>query len=173
MSVSEAHGGLLAPEHGDEQQREGEQRAIVELLTRAYWMEIETVMHYIAASTNQEGACGVAVSAALTRGAEEEVEHARRLGRRVGELHGVFPGDQGLAADADYPQTPGRQPDVGTMIESVLATETSAIRHYSRIMRATAKIDRDTNALALEILRDEQRHLRLFEGYLRAYRRRG
>jgi bacterioferritin len=56
------------------------------------------------------------------------------------------------------------------MIEAVIATESSAIRHYRRIMDATERLDQDTSSLVGSILRDEQRHLRLFEGYLRESR---
>ncbi len=107
---------------------------------------------------------------ALREGVEEEVGHARTLGRRIQELHGVVPGGEGLASDDQYPQPFGRQADAEAMIEAVVATETSAIRHYLRIMRVTRDIDQDTNDLVLTILRDEQRHLRLFEGYLREFR---
>lgn len=163
MSVTETPDGSLSTELEDER------LAIVELLTRAYWMEIDTVMNYIAASMSEEGARGLAVRAALKDGVEEEVGHARALGRRIQELHGLVPGVGALAGDEEHPQPFGRQADVATMIEAVVATETSAVRHYMRIMRATAQIDEDTNALALAILRDEQRHLRLFQGYLRDF----
>jgi len=150
---------------------------IVELLTRAYWMEIETVTNYIAASMSSYGGRALAVRAALTAGVDEEVEHARALGRRILELqHGLVPGAEPFSSDDEHPQPPGRPADAdadahaAAIIEGVLATETSAIRHYQRIMRASAHIDEDTNALALAILADERRHLLLFEGLLRELR---
>jgi bacterioferritin len=163
MSVTEVPGDSL------DEAVEDPRRDIIRLLTRAYWMEIETVTSYIAASVGQDGGRALAVRAALAEGVEEEVEHARALGRRIQELqHGVVPGAEPLDSDDEYPQPPppARPIDVATMIEAIVATETSAIRHYQRIMRATANLDADTNALALGILRDEQRHLRLFESYL-------
>jgi bacterioferritin len=154
-------------------EQEDDRRAIVELLIRAYWMEIETVMNYLAASISQDGARAAAVRAALAQGIDEEVEHTRALGRRILELNRVLPGEHGLARGAgggEYPQAPDRPVDVRAIIESVVATELSAIRLYTRIMRATVAIDKDTNALARDILRDERRHLRVFEGYLRDWR---
>ncbi|HWF73000.1 MAG TPA: ferritin-like domain-containing protein [Solirubrobacteraceae bacterium] len=165
MAVAGVPDGFLEGEQDEDQQR-----AILELLTRAYWMEIETVMNYIAASIGQDGGGGLAVRTALKEGVEEEVEHARALGRRIQELHGVVPDDGGLAAGEEQRQPLGRQTDVTSTIEAVVATETSAIRHYLRIMHLSARFDADTSALALNILRDEQRHLRLFEGYLRELR---
>jgi bacterioferritin len=164
MSVTEVPGDSL------DGSVEDEHRGIIKLLTSAYWMEIETVTNYIAASMGGDGARGVAVRAALAAGIEEEVEHARALGRRIQELQrGVVPGTEPFAGDEHQPH-PERPTDLSTMIEAVLATETSAIRHYQRIIQATAHIDEDTNALALGILRDEQRHLRLFSRYRRELR---
>src|SRR6202044_74262 len=80
---------------------------IIKLLTRAYWMEIETVTSYIAASVGHDGGRALAIRAALTEGVEEEVKHARALGRRIQELqHGVFPGAEPFAGDDEYPQPP-------------------------------------------------------------------
>jgi bacterioferritin len=167
MSVTGTTGAPLGVEEEDER------RGIVELLIRAYWMEIETVTNYLAASISQDGARAVAVRVALAQGIDEEVEHTRALGRRILELHGVLRGEHGLAGPSgggEHPQAPDRTADVRAIIESVVATEMSAIRLYTRIVRATVAIDEDTNALARDILRDEQRHLRVFEGYLREYR---
>ena len=54
MSATEVPDGLLEIEEEDER------RAIIELLTRAYWMEIETVTNYIAASVSHDGGRGLA-----------------------------------------------------------------------------------------------------------------
>jgi bacterioferritin len=147
-----------------------ERKEVVELLTQAYWMEIETVMNYIAGSISHDGAPGLKVKATLLECVEEEVQHAQRLGRRIQELHSSTPPAGGLTIDHEYLQPPGRQPDIVAMIEAVVAAEAGAIRHYSRITRATGRIDRVTYALAAELLDEEQQHLRLFEGHLRKLR---
>ena len=136
---------------------------IVELLTQAYWMEIEMVTHYLAGST--PGGAG-AVDAALARGIDDEVVHTQALGRRILQLHGDLP-DQG---PTQYGAPLGRQPDERAMLEALIAIELGAIRHYARIARATAGADADTHDLALRILEDERRHLRLFERFLRECR---
>ena len=41
--------GILAEDKTEQRER------IIEMLTKAYWMEIETVMSYIANSTNPDG----------------------------------------------------------------------------------------------------------------------
>ena len=55
------------------------------------------------------------------------------------------------------------------MIRGVIAAETGAIDHYSRIIEATDRIDPVTQDMVIDILRDEQGHKRLFEGFLREY----
>lgn len=151
----------------DERREQREQ--LVEMLTKAYWMEIETVMNYLAASISQPGAHTLAVRTALREGVEEEVGHARALGRRIQELHGVVPGVSASTGDEDGPKPFSSPTDLATMLEAVVAAETSAIRHYMQIMRVTRQVDQDTNDVVLEILRDEQRHLRLFEDFLKEF----
>jgi bacterioferritin len=163
MSVTAAPEGIL--DIGLERER----REIVDLLTQAYWMEIEIVMNYIAASISHDGARGLKVKAALLEAVEEEVQHAQRVGRRIQELHSAVPPAGGLTIDHEYLQPPGRQSDVVAMLEAMVAAEMAAIHHYGRIKRAAGQVDRATYAIAAELLHDEQRHLRLFEGYLREY----
>jgi bacterioferritin len=51
----------------------------------------------------------------------------------------------------------------------VIEAERGAIEHYSRIIEETDTIDPVTQDMVIEILHDEQGHLRLFEGFLREY----
>jgi bacterioferritin len=51
----------------------------------------------------------------------------------------------------------------------VIEAETGAIEHYNRIIEVTDGVDWATQDLAIEILRDEEGHRRLFEGFLREY----
>lgn len=59
--------------------------------------------------------------------------------------------------------------DVVHVIKGVIEAETSAIEHYNRIIDASNEVDWVTQALAIDILRDEQAHRRMFEGFLREY----
>jgi bacterioferritin len=160
MSVTDAPRIILDTERGE----------IADLLTQAYWMEVETVMNYIAASTSHDDARHLEIKSALTAGVEDEVEHAQRVGRRIQELYGVVLGAGNVSIELEHSLPPGRTGDLATIIETIVAAETAAIRHYAKIRRATARIDQATNAIAIEILRDEQRHLRAFESYRRRYR---
>lgn len=160
MSVTEA------PEAIREIALERQRREIVELLTQAYWMEIEIVMNYIAASISHESGRNRQVKDALLESVEEEVEHAQRIGRRIQELHRAALPAGGLTIDHEYLQPPDRQSNVVAMLEAMVGAEMAAIQHYARIKRASARVDRATYALAAELLHDEERHLGLIEGYL-------
>ena len=55
------------------------------------------------------------------------------------------------------------------MIRGVIEAETGAIEHYTRIVEETDGVDPVTQDMVIAILRDEQGHRRLFEGFLREY----
>jgi len=55
----------------------------IELLTQAYSMEIETVLNYIANSTNLDGVRAEEIKKSLAADIAEEITHAQRLGHRI------------------------------------------------------------------------------------------
>ena len=57
-----------------------------------------------------------------------------------------------------------------TVIEGVITAEKGAVEHYLRIIEACDGVDWATQDMVIEILRDEEGHLRQFERYLREYR---
>jgi len=146
-----------------------ERRHVVELLTKAYWMEIETVMSYLAASVNLDGVRAQEVKQSLEEDVEEELGHARRFASRIKELYGVVPGSEGFLAEQSFLQPPDEQTDVVHVIRGVIKAETGAIEHYTRIVTETDDVDPVTQDMTVEILHDEQAHRRLFEGFLREY----
>jgi bacterioferritin len=142
---------------------------IVELLTKAYWMEIETVMSYLAASVNLDGVRAQEIKESLSEDIEEELGHARQFASRVKELYGVVPGSEAFAAEQSFLQPPDEQTDTVHVIRGVIKAETGAIEHYTRIIEETEGVDPVTQDMVIDILRDEQGHRRLFEGFLREY----
>jgi bacterioferritin len=58
--------------------------------------------------------------------------------------------------------------DLGTVIRGVLDAENDAIATYQKLIDASDGEDYATQDLAIEILRDEERHRSLFEGFLRS-----
>ena len=146
---------------------------IVDLLERAYWMEIETVMSYIANSVNPDGVRAQEIKESLAEAVQEELGHAQRFAQRIKELYGVVPGSEEFGADQSYLQPPEQQTDVVHVVRGVIAAERGAIEHYSRIVEETEGVDPVTQDMTIDILRDEQGHVRLFEGFLREYEAEG
>jgi bacterioferritin len=142
---------------------------VVELLRRAYWMEIETVMSYLAASVNLDGVRAQEVKESLAEDIEEELGHARRFAARIKELYGVVPGSEDFAAEQSFLQPPDEQADIVHVIRGVIEAEAGAIEHYTRMIEETEGVDPVTQDMTIEILHDEQGHRRLFEGFLREY----
>ena len=147
----------------------GTREDIVALLTKAYWMEIETVMSYIAASTNLDGVRAQEIRESLATDVEEELGHAKEFANRIKELYGVVPGSEEFQAEQSYLQRLEHQTDVVSVIRGVIKAETGAIEHYTRIIEETEGVDPVTQDMVIAILRDEQGHRRLFEGFLREY----
>jgi len=55
-------------------------------------MEIETVMSYIANSTNPDGVRAQEIVASLRADIQEELTHAQQFAARIKALYGVVPG---------------------------------------------------------------------------------
>jgi bacterioferritin len=148
---------------------ESQRGELIELLKTAYWMEIETVMSYIANSINPDGVRAREVVENLEEDIQEELGHAQQFGNRIKELYGVVPGSLEFAAEQAYLQPPAEQTDIVHVIKGVIEAETGAIEHYQRIIEFSDGVDLVTQDMVIAIQRDEQQHLRLFEGFLREY----
>jgi bacterioferritin len=146
---------------------------IVQMLTRAYWMEIETVMSYMANSVNPDGVRAQEIKESLAEDIQEELGHAQRFAERIKELWGVVPGSQEFSAEQSYLQPPEHQTDVVHVVRGVIEAEAGAIDHYNRIIEASDGVDPVTQDMVTEILHDEEGHRRLFEGFLREYQAEG
>jgi bacterioferritin len=146
---------------------------ILEMLTRAYWMEIETVMSYLANSVNPDGVRAQEIKESLAEDIQEELGHAQRFAERIKELWGVVPGSQEFDAEQSYLQPPEHQTDVVHVVRGVIEAERGAIDHYNRIIETSDSVDPVTQDMVTEILHDEEGHLRLFEGFLREYQAEG
>ena len=167
MAVRNASEGILSDA------KTGERNEIVELLKKAYWMEIETVMSYIANSINPDGVRAQEIVESLQEDIQEELGHAQQFAQRIKELYGVVPGSLEFASEQTYLQPPEHQTDIVHVIKGVIEAETGAIEHYNRIIQETDQIDPVTQDMVIAILRDEEGHRRLFEGYLREYEAEG
>lgn len=163
MPAMKSSSGILADDMREEREE------IIAMLCKAYWMEVETVMSYLANSINPDGVRAQEIIASLREDIQEELGHATQFATRIKELYGVVPGSMDFKAEQSYLQPPQRQSDIVHVIKGVIAAETGAIDHYNEIIKATDESDPVTNDMVIAILHDEERHRRLFEGFLREY----
>ena len=133
-------------------------------------MELETVMSYIANSINPDGVRAQEIIESLEEDITEELGHARQFGSRIKELYGVVPGSLDFSAEQSYLQPPDEQTDIVHVIKGVIQAESGAIEHYNQIIEFTEGKDPVTQDMVIGILRDEEGHRRLFEGFLREYK---
>jgi bacterioferritin len=146
---------------------------LIGLLQQAYWMELETVMSYLANSINPDGVRAQEIKERLEEDVQEELGHAQQFGARIKELYGVVPGSLEFRAEQSYLQPPDHQTDVVHVIKGVIEAESGAIAHYNRIIEFCEEHDPVTQDMVIAILRDEEGHRRLFEGFLREYQAEG
>ena len=166
-TIRSAAQGILADENTETREQ------IIAMLKKAYWMEIETVMSYIANSINPDGVRAQEIVESLQADITEELGHAQQFAQRIKELYGVVPGSLEFNAEQSYLQPPEEQTDIVHVIKGVIEAETGAIEHYNAIIEMTEGVDPVTNDMVIGILRDEEGHRRLFEGYLREYEAEG
>jgi bacterioferritin len=159
--------GILSDE------KTAQREELVGMLQKAYWMEIETVMSYIAGSINPDGVRAQEIVESLQEDIQEELGHAQQFASRIKELYGVVPGSLEFTAEQTYLQPPEHQTDIVHVIKGVIEAETGAIEHYNRIIEFSDGLDYVTQDMVIAILHDEEGHRRLFEGYLREYEAEG
>src|SRR4051795_6865062 len=135
MATKTAATGVLADENREKRDE------IIELLTKAYWMEIETVMSYIANSVNPDGVRAQEIIEALRKDIQEELGHAQQFAHRIKELYGVVPGSLEFEAEQTYLQPPEQQTDIVHIIRGVIEAETGAIEHYNKLIEACDGVD--------------------------------
>jgi bacterioferritin len=150
---------------------EAKRKEIVDLLTQAYWMEIETVASYIANSINLDGVRAKEIKNSLAADITEELGHAQQFGRRIKELYGQVPGSFGFKPSQKSLQPGPDSTDVAFVIRGVIEAEQGAINFYRKIIAACEGVDYVTADMLTTILGDEEGHLREFEGFLKEYDR--
>jgi bacterioferritin len=167
MSVRASAVGILSAENADRREE------LIGMLTKGYWMEVESVMSYLANSINPDGVRAQEIIESLEEDIQEELGHAKQYAQRIKELYGVVPGSMDFRPEQNYLQPPEHQTDIVHVIKGVIEAETGAIEHYNRIIEATEGVDYVTQEMVIQILHDEEGHRRLFEGYLREYEAEG
>ena len=167
METNRGSEGILSQDMAERRE------AIVDLLKAAYFMELETVMNYVTNSINPDGVRAQEVKESVEEDIQEELGHAQQFAARIKELYGVVPGSMEFKASQDTLQPPDDQVDIVHVIKGVIDAEDGAIQHYTRLVEETEEVDPVTQDMVIDILRDEQGHRRLFEGFLREYEAEG
>lgn len=143
--------------------------AVVKELKRAYEMEIETVINYLANSIHLDGILATEVRESLEQDIQEELAHARQLAERLKVLDAAVPGSLELKFDQKGMQPPKDSTDALAIIKGVIAAEEGAIAQYKKIIKLAGDDDPVTEGLAIDILGDEEKHRREFIGFLRDF----
>ena len=95
-------------------------KQIIDMLIKAYWMELETVTNYIANSVNLDGVRAEEIKKSLAADVTAEIAHAQLLAKRVKEVGGIVPGSLGFRADQKSLQPPANTTDVVAVIRGVI-----------------------------------------------------
>ena len=163
MAVRNSSTGILSDDKSEQREQ------LIGMLQKAYWMEVETVMSYIAGSINPDGVRAQEIIESLEEDIQEELGHAQQFARRIKELYGVVPGSLDFTAEQAYLQPPEHQTDIVHVIKGVIEAETGAIDHYNKVIEFCNGKDFVTQDMVITILHDEEGHRRLFEGFLREF----
>ena len=148
---------------------EEKKQAIIAELTKAYWMELETVLNYLANSINLDGVRAEEIKKSLAADVTEEMLHATQLANRIKTVEGTIPGSEQFNAVQKTLQPPSDSTDVVAVIKGVIDAENAAIEQYGKIIRLCDGFDFVTQDLCITLLADEQQHRREFIGFLKEY----
>jgi bacterioferritin len=143
------------------------QQKIVKALQVAYWKEIETVMNYQANSINLDGIRAQEIREILEAEVADELGHSRKLAERIKELDGLVEGSAAFKAEQTTSQPPKETTDLESVVRGVIDAEQDAIAHYKNLIELTDGFDYVTQDLCIELQADEEKHLRLFKGFLK------
>lgn len=143
--------------------------AIIEGLRKAYAMELETVLNYLANSVSLDGVRAEEIKKSLAADVQAELGHATLIANRIKTIGGKIPGSLEVEFDQKTLQPPEDLTDVVAVIRGVIDAENEAIKHYNYMIRLCDGIDYVTQDMAVTILADEEGHRREFQGFLKEY----
>ena len=144
---------------------------IIDELSTAYAMELETVQNYIAASNNLDGVRSDVIKKALAADVPVELMHAQQLATRIKTIGGRVPGSQALPRNQKALQPKKDTTDVVAVIQGVIAAEEAAIAQYNKIIKLCDGVDYVTQDMVIGILGGEEDHRREFIGFLKEYKK--
>ena len=139
---------------------------IINLLAKAYNMELETVLNFIANAEWLDGIRAKHIKDSLAADVQEEIGHAQMLAKRIKVLDGRIPGSMELKMTQNTLQPPSDSVDVLDVIKGVIDVEEAAVNQYQIIIEATESVDPVTQDLCITLKGDEEEHRREFKGFL-------
>jgi bacterioferritin len=142
---------------------------IVDEMTVAYFMELETVMNYIANSIHLDGVRAEEIKKSLLADVTAEVGHAQQLAERIKTIGGRLPGSLQFKPSQTLLQPPADTTDVISVIKGVIEAENTACAQYQKIIKLCDGVDYVTQDLCITLLGDEEHHRREFRGFLMEY----
>lgn len=142
---------------------------IVDELTVAYFMELETVMNYIANSVHLDGVRAEEIKKSLAADVTTEISHAQQLAGRIKTIGGSLPGSLEFKPAQQTLQPPTDSTDLVTVIKGVIDAENGACEQYSKIIKLCDGVDYVTQDLCITLLADEEQHRSEFRGFLMEY----
>jgi bacterioferritin len=141
---------------------------VIEMLKVSYNMELETVLNYLANSTNPDGVRAEEIKKSLSADITAELGHAQQLANRIKQLGGFVDGSAALKFGSQE-QPPKTTTDITSVIKAVIKAEEGACAQYKKIISAVEGQDYVTQDLCIKLLADEEEHLILFKGFLKEY----
>ena len=120
---------------------------LIDLMQAAYAAELETVANYIANSVWLDGLRAEEVKESLEEEVAEELEHARRLAKRLKQIGGRPPGSLALVRNQKSLQPPEDSTDLRSVINGVIDAEKDAIATYQKIIKTCDGVDYVTQDL--------------------------
>ena len=145
---------------------EAKRNEIINLLAKAYNMELETVLNFIANAEWLDGIRAKHIKDSLAADVQEEIGHAQMLAKRIKVLDGRIPGSMELKMTQNTLQPPSDSVDVLDVIKGVIDVEEAAVNQYQIIIEATESVDPVTQDLCITLKGDEEEHRREFKGFL-------
>lgn len=142
---------------------------IVKELTVAYFMELETVMNYIANSVHLDGVRAEEIKKSLSLDITAEIGHAQQLADRIKTIGGRLPGSLEFKPVQKSLQPPSDTTDLVSVIRGVIEAENAACDQYTKIIKLCDGTDYVTQDMCITLLADEEHHRREFRGYLMEY----
>ncbi len=150
--------------------KEQYRKQIIDMLTAAYWMELETVTNYIANSVHLDGVRAEEIKKSLGADVAAELGHAQALARRIKEIGGRVQGSIDFKPQQKSLQPPPDSTDVVAVIKGVIEAEDAAIAHYGKLIELCGEAhDYVTQDLCITQLADEEGHRVMFAGFLKEY----